>query len=581
MGEGMRTTLVTVGVGGALAYGCYNREFRNEVESKAPWTKCCFDKAEQFLSYPKRKSSESKVTEKNLTKESFKPDFVALKNKELEDALICAIESAESKVRRAKESKLKTIAMTREHAALLKKAVDDRQNGDWLSVEESLKKADSLAKYDRTDEVDARNALDALKKLAYDGKICVYTNDNKLIVLAMETAKKLNKQIDEMNLLAESARARSAVMTQYRVLVEKSRKQFADQLHKISPHIDAQDDKMTNEEAQEVIALTRAEVDALYRQLIEKQLESEQKLASAIDDQRKALSKIAKQDLESEQERVRRTNASKLSPDIMASREAWQKELQERLTRAALAHEQHMQQIDEAVHRERRRHARQIGRSQSKLDAMELALANRSDMDSLNRRLRYCWLACQNLVNSIVYGRQNEDSVERRRFPLAAQLGIIQEAYGKAGFIKLLISLFPNNCIFQGAYTHDDLKQRFKKVENVIRSVAYVHEQRDGPFMYGLSYLRSKLRIEPHNKFSSFDKIDLSTIDINEIMDRAKYFVQRNDLKSAIRLLQLLKGLAASLARDWIRDAREHLEAKMLADAIVAHSTVNGIRTTY
>lgn len=61
-----------------------------------------------------------------------------------------------------------------------------------------------------------------------------------MIVLATETANKLNKQLDELNLLAEAARTRSRIATQYKVLVEESRRQFAEQLKKISPHIDIQ-----------------------------------------------------------------------------------------------------------------------------------------------------------------------------------------------------------------------------------------------------------------------------------------------------------------------------------------------------
>uniref|UniRef100_A0A915CIS9 MICOS complex subunit MIC60 n=2 Tax=Parascaris univalens TaxID=6257 RepID=A0A915CIS9_PARUN len=240
------TSIVLAGAGGVLAYGCYHPEFRHKTEQKMPWTKWCFEHFEQLLRKPK-----SKLTKPTFTapmKRDFDPNFIATKNEELEAALVAAIEIVEKKVRIAKESKLKTIAATREHAALLKKAVDDAQDGNWSAVSKALENAESFAKVDLKDEYDARNSLDNLKKIVLEGKECPYTSDNKLIVPAMETANKLNKQLNELNLLAEAARTRSRIMTQYKVLVEGSRRQFAEELKKISPHFDIQEEKMTASE---------------------------------------------------------------------------------------------------------------------------------------------------------------------------------------------------------------------------------------------------------------------------------------------------------------------------------------------
>ncbi|KHN86124.1 Mitochondrial inner membrane protein [Toxocara canis] len=337
------TTVFLAGAGGALAYGCYNTEFRNRVEEMMPWTKCCFERTEHLLCKFKSKCPK-RAPVVNVDKKDLDASFVAKKNKELEAALIAAIEIAESKVRTAKDSKLKTITGIREHAALLKKAVDDRENGDWSGVSKALDKAETFAKSDRKDEVEARNSLDALKEIAFNGKNCSYTSGNKLIVLAMETAKKLNQQIDELNLLAEAARTRSRLLTQYKALVDESRKRFAKQLHELSQHIDMQDNKTVANEAKAAIDHARAEVDSLYRQLIEQQLEAEQKIAEAVEAQRLTSSKLAEQELKSEQDRIRRSDADH-NAEIAASRAEWENELKERLARAAAAHEEHMQQV--------------------------------------------------------------------------------------------------------------------------------------------------------------------------------------------------------------------------------------------
>ncbi|VDM49137.1 unnamed protein product [Toxocara canis] len=144
-----------------------------------------------------------------------------------------------------------------------------------------------------------------------------------------------------------------------------------------------------------------------------------------------------------------------------------------------------------------------------------------------------------------------------------------------------MISALPNESIAEGTYTDADLKRRFSKVEKVARTVAYIDENDAGPFTYGLSYARSKLHIDTRAKFSSKDKIDPNALDANEVLDRAKHFVNKNDLSSAVRVLQLLRGEAARVAHDWISDTRKHLETRMIVEALVAHSTITGIRTTY
>ncbi|KHN86128.1 hypothetical protein Tcan_15702 [Toxocara canis] len=84
--------------------------------------------------------------------------------------------------------------------------------------------------------------------------------------------------------------------------------------------------------------------------------------------------------------------------------------------------------------------------------------------DSLNRRTKHCWLPCQNLVNSVVNGRCEEDDIQLRRLPLATQLGVIKESSGNDVFVQAMISALPNESIAEGTYTDDDLKRRFSKV---------------------------------------------------------------------------------------------------------------------
>ncbi|VDO13062.1 unnamed protein product [Haemonchus placei] len=98
---------------------------------------------------------------------------------------------------------------------------------------------------------------------------------------------------------------------------------------------------------------------------------------------------------------------------------------------------------------------------------------------------------------------------------------------------------------------------------------------------YLCSYIKSLLLFDLQRKFSDHDMIDPSTLDNLEVLARAKWFIDRDDLEGAIRISQLLKGEAAQAVRDWLGDARAHLEARLLAQILVAHSAVSSMRSIY
>lgn len=98
---------------------------------------------------------------------------------------------------------------------------------------------------------------------------------------------------------------------------------------------------------------------------------------------------------------------------------------------------------------------------------------------------------------------------------------------------------------------------------------------------YLSSYIQSLFMLELPRRFTSDDKIDLNQLDNYEIIARAKYFVEQNDFDNAVRLMQLLHGEPSRIARDWIRDTKEHLTSRFLAELLVAHAAVTSIRSTY
>lgn len=103
-----------------------------------------------------------------------------IKNLDLEERLLNAIQEAENKVRLATDAKYQTIEAIKEHAKTLKKAVDDGQNGDWTAVNLALATSEKLAKKDIQEENSARKLLDNLrkvKKFFWLGR-CIYIHNS-------------------------------------------------------------------------------------------------------------------------------------------------------------------------------------------------------------------------------------------------------------------------------------------------------------------------------------------------------------------------------------------------------------------
>ena len=84
----------------------------------------------------------------------------------LKERLPAAIKDAESKVKTAREAKIKTIQAINDHSKALKQAVDDGQSANWTAVSDALAKMEKSTSNDIAEERDARNYIDNLRKVS-------------------------------------------------------------------------------------------------------------------------------------------------------------------------------------------------------------------------------------------------------------------------------------------------------------------------------------------------------------------------------------------------------------------------------
>uniref|UniRef100_A0A1I7ZU12 MICOS complex subunit MIC60 n=1 Tax=Steinernema glaseri TaxID=37863 RepID=A0A1I7ZU12_9BILA len=638
----LTTTLLGGAAGGAIGYAYVDPEFRNKIEENVPQSKELFQTllgpprsgltpkasgiasltslrkapiehkehvpeptpapVKPAVSSPKPPVEVTPVDVKKPVIPSGVPEVAVnaeVENKRLEDRIKAAIQSAEAKVKVATDAKLKTIQAIDEHARALKKAVDDGPKAQWESVSVALGTVDKHASCDAKEEIDSRNYLDNLSKIVNDGKSITSTASNPLLVNATETVNKLSSQLDELNMLVEKSRSESRVFNKYKDLIDQSRRQFSSELKAILPNIDinAKNAKLSEDDLNALIAHAHLRVDQLRRQLAEQQLFEEQHIAKAIEDQRLSDERIAANQLTLEVDRVKKQGDVEVEKQLLVNRRKWETELEDRLRLAAAAHSEHIEQVvrtqkqlhdienaqavEEAVNNERKLHQKQVELALSKLGGIETALNSRVALDAENRKSKQYWIACQNLIESIVYGKKAGDDIDARRKPLAKEAEVIREAFGQDAFVDQLLHTFPEQSLTTGVYTEQDLKNRFNTIYKLSHRTAMIDENGGGILKYFSSYVQSLLTLELPRRFTEGDKFDTNVLDTYEILARARYFVQKNDLLSATKMMQLLNGEPGRIAKDWIKDVRTHLETRVVAELLLAHAAVTSIRSTY
>lgn len=73
----------------------------------------------------------------------------------------------------------------------------------------------------------------------------------------------------------------------------------------------------------------------------------------------------------------------------------------------------------------------------------------------------------------------------------------------------------------------------------------------------------------------------MKSLDNYEILARTMWLVDNDHLESAVRMVQLLKGEPQLLARDWVVDTRNYLQARLIAGLLVTHAAATNIRSIY
>uniref|UniRef100_A0A0K0EDW9 MICOS complex subunit MIC60 n=1 Tax=Strongyloides stercoralis TaxID=6248 RepID=A0A0K0EDW9_STRER len=520
-------------------------------------------------------------------------------NHEIENKLIETLTNAQEKIQFANSAKIFTCEGINNYTKTFKQAVDSGADADWSTVTQAKKHVEKLQAEDKAAEVEALKLVSKLEKIIDEGKNNPLTAANPLVYNAAQTVYKLKAEIDRTNLLIKQSSSEIDLLRDYKNLVEESRKSFLEEVKAVAPSMDtnATGSALTEKELNNLLVHAHLKVSKLSKRLIEQELREEKNVALAIEKQRLIDEEIAKERIQREIERISSLQKNDRDAEFAKLKEKFDEELVERLSREKIAHADHLEKVirtqkeihdienaekvNEAIQQERKKHSQEFELAISQLEGIEHALDKRAVLDIENRKAKQCWLACQNLLESIVYGVKAGRSMEKRRKPLEHELEVIKTAGKGDKFIETIVDSFDKDVVKNGVYTAEDLKSRFQKVYDVSRRVAKIDDNGGSVMKYISSYIQSLFIIEINREYSKNDKIDINNISTYDILERAKYFVSRGDFETAVKLAQLLKGESGNVARSWIKDTQDFLNTRLSAELLVARAVLLSACTIY
>lgn len=498
----------------------------------------------------------------------------------------------------------KLVEATKKHTQLLKQAMEDTteildKDRQWQAVGDAFRDRESLSKEAAKLMDEARSTLESLKKSIDTGKQNKVTKKNKTIVTSQETYNKVSNKMRTVSAEVQKSESDARVMAKYKDLIDRGRKQFAEELDSIMPDVKLGNraKKLTEEELNALIAHAHRRIEQLQRQLAEQMAMEALRVEKALKQQQLEDAKLALQQVGAEGER--------LKEEFLVEKEKWdaearvdfEKELRQQLSRQAAAHSDHLQdvlqvqaaelerQCEREVHtqllKERQSFQTEVAGWIARLKGIETAVEARAESEKIARVAQDLWLSCIALNGAIRHGNEVGEEWEQRMKPLRKEVEAVSDAGGKHPFVETLIQTIPEEALDRGVWTEDSLRERFPHVSKVCRRVAMVDETGGTLFKYFLSYFQSFFVFDSVYAKSEHDFVDVEKLDTFSILGHAEYWLEKGDLEQAVRFMNQLTGQARGVASDWVKEAKLLLETRQAAYAVTSFASASGLGTIF
>ncbi|KAL3107943.1 hypothetical protein niasHT_012851 [Heterodera trifolii] len=257
----------------------------------------------------------------------------------------------------------------------------------------------------------------------------------------------------------------------------------------------------------------------LEKQLAKQKGMEKQKIAQAVEEQRKLDESLSKMALEIERRRNREmttTGATQTDHPVDSTHnESDEAELDAQLKRAALAHAEHLEQVirtqkqihdmetqqivQDAIAIERDKFGKQIENGLVKLTAIEKMLKGRATKDLENRRAKLYWTICHSLTDALANGgTAQSQKTTHYKTQLLKQIAVLKKlTENDDAFAQSVCAHFPpDDAIGRGVPTEQGLVKRFDGVYKLASCTAQIGDEGGTLWRYVTSWLQSLFTFE-------------------------------------------------------------------------------------
>ncbi|XP_037729680.1 MICOS complex subunit Mic60 isoform X2 [Drosophila subpulchrella] len=476
------------------------------------------------------------------------------------------------------------------------KAVENGENSLWTTLKNRASARDTAV---ATAERAAREAQEKIVACEIALSAAATAQNAKKVEAVRDKIKKLVDHIGNVKDELYRHKDTASVSDKYWRNVEKARNYFIDEIESIFPGLSLAEKKLnlSKEDLDLFILHAYTHVLAYQKELQRLQTDGELRLKRAIDSVRgdndsEALRAQLEYHLEAERRKLAVENQKKIF-HIHAESD---KLLRLQLKKQAEAHADHIKDIvaqretdltrsfkrelEDKLASEKANYKLQLAAMLGKLRGMDAALAERADAERTANQAQALWAACQALWASVRTATPGVHYKEKLR-PLKNELNAIAKVAKGDDLVAAVLQSVPQEAQERGVYPEDALRERFLNVERVARRLALVPEDGAGLPIYFLSYLQSLFILRPDNPISKDElenkPFDYSKLDTYDILNRARYYVDRSDFLQALKYMNLLQGASRKIAGDWIKEARLMLETQQAANTLMAHAAASGL----
>jgi len=621
--------LTLIGVGGAVVYAKNDPEFRKLLDSYVHGTdafiKIIYQEGDSFkiesiteqlssiqekvLSFPtdvykQITGEETTPTTSTSTKElkfdgkpQDKPKPAVETTKKPAVAVNVSNETLEGSIKSAANEALKlyndAIALVQDSGKeiidLIDKSVEKIDQKAWNQIRKQLEENKKVL-----DEVESK------MKTAGE-KVKQFTSLLKSANLPEETIKNLKKLetsvINAKVKLEDLKNSRIGASSKYFNKIEEARKHFSEELTTLFPSIRLSDKQLKLSEDEIDLFLYYAVQKLLYYQKELNKLETltSQRLKKAIQDSDNA--SLIQESIDIEVDKARRKIKEDFDQKVLELKAECDKEIHNQMKRQEQVHldllgdqlklkekeveRRLIQRLEDRVLEEQGRLQAELADMTGRMQGLNEAISKRALQDQKALTSQALWSAVEALYSSLKNSHSDKEWTDKLK-PLTEIITNIKKAAAKGDdLVETVLATIPSTALTRGVYPEDALRERFLNVEHAAWRVAGVPEEGASLPILLVAWLQSALIIKasepiPASELAN-EAFDPSTLNNYDVIQRARYWVDRGDFEQALRYMNLLRGGARSVSLDWMKEVTLLLETEQAASLLLAHASASGM----